>query len=83
MQSSIPIRIENERDVPHLPVGWALLESDPKALESLTSLVDIIDSDSDVAKPTSGIAVPARVALKVGVVLRPVVVRQLEDTWDE
>jgi hypothetical protein len=73
-----PIRIQDERDRFHLPIARLLLEWHIKLLESLTSLLDIIDRDRDVAEPFAGLSVAACVPLEVGIGFSPVVVRQFQ-----
>jgi hypothetical protein len=42
----IPVRIQNECDVPHLSISRPLLELHSKLIEALASLFNVIDGDS-------------------------------------
>lgn len=66
--------------MPHLPVTGPLLKLHTQLLKSLTSLLNIIDRDGDVAESAAGVGVATCVALEGWIGLRAVIVGQLEDT---
>jgi len=79
--NGIPIWIQDERDVAHFPIGRPLLELNTKFLESLASFLDIIDSNSNVAKSTARVAIPVCVSGEGRIGLCAMVVRQLQDAF--
>lgn len=62
---SAPIRIQDKGDRLHLSVAWSLLECDAKLLKPFAGFLDVVDSNSDMAKSFSRIGVATRVALEV------------------
>lgn len=70
----IPIRIQNERNMSHLPIAGSFLKRNAKPLKPLASLLDILDADRDVPKASTWIGVAARVALEGGVRFGSVIV---------
>ena len=66
--------------MPHLPITGPLLKLHTQLLKSLTSLLNIIDRDGDVAESAAGVGVATCVALEGWIGLRAVIVGQLEDT---
>lgn len=65
--------------VMHSSVLQLLLELVPSVLQSLASCLDIVDGDTDVTKALSRVLVAVVRFVRV-VILRAVVVRQLDDT---
>jgi len=76
-----PIRIQNERNIFHLPIAESFLKRNAKPLKPLAGSLDIIDADRDVPEASTRIGVAARVALEVGVRFSSAVVCQFKDAW--
>ena len=74
-----PIGIQEERNIFHVTIGEALLERYTELLKTCTRLPDVIDRDSDMSKAPARVRVTARIPLKVGIGLGPVVVRELQN----
>lgn len=64
--------------MPHLSITGPLLELNAKLVETRTSFLHIINSESDMAEATTGISVSARVAFEFGIALSAMVVRELK-----
>ena len=79
IQEYAPVGIQNKRNMSHLSIARLLLELHTQLLKPLACLLDIVNRDSDVSKPTTRIRVAASVALEIWVRLGAVVVRELED----
>ena len=62
-----PIRIQDKSDVPHLSIARPLLELHTQLIEALARLLNVVDGDRDVSKPTPRVGVPVGVPLEVGV----------------
>ena len=67
--------------MPHLPIRWSFLELNTKFIESLTSLVHIIDTNSDMTESSTWFRVSIGVSLEVRVGFGPVVVCELKDAF--
>ena len=67
--------------MPHLPIRWSFLKLNPKFIKSLTSLIDIIDTNSDMTESSTWFRVSIGVSLEVRVGFGPVVVCELEDAF--
>lgn len=80
-KQSSPIRIQNKCNVPHFTIGWSFLELDTKFVESLTSLLDIVDANGDMTESSTRIRVSIGVSLEIGVRFSPVVVCELEHAF--
>lgn len=74
----VPIRIKREGDVLHAAVAQSLLEAVAGVLEAAARGLDVVDGDAHVAEAAMRLRIPI-IHLVVGVVLRPVVVRQLDE----
>lgn len=79
MQGDAPIRIQNERDIPHLAIAWLLLECNPKLLEPLAGFLDIIDGNRDMSESFPRFRVAVGIALEVWIRLGSMVMGELED----
>jgi hypothetical protein len=62
-----PIRVQNKCNVSHFTIGWSFLELDTQFVESLTSLLDIVDGNGNMTKSSTRIRVSIGVSLEVGV----------------
>ena len=80
-KGNIPIRVQHEGYLPHFPVRQFLLERDTKSFESFASLLDVIYGDRNVAKSPSWVRISTGIAFEIGIRLRAMVMRQLEDAW--
>ena len=74
-----PIGVQDESDMPHLPIAWPLLELHTEPIEALARLLDVVDGDRDVSESTTRFGVSISVSLEVGVRFGAVVVGKLED----
>ena len=73
----VPVRVQDERDVPHLAVREALLERHAESLEARARFLDVGHGDGDVPEPPRlGVA---RVVWRRFQRLRAVVVGKFED----
>jgi hypothetical protein len=67
--------------VPHLTIGETLFEGNSKAFKPRTCLLNIVHSDSDVAKTPARFGITAGIALEVWIRLGAVVMSELKDAW--
>ena len=73
----VSIRVQDESDVLHLPIGETLLEWHAQPLEACASGLNVVHGDRDMAKPARlGIA---RMVGRLVERLRAVIVGKLED----
>ena len=76
----VAVGIQGEGDAPHAAVRQFLLELIPSVFEPLAGRLDVVDADANVSEALARIAVAVG-NFEGGVVLRAVVVRQLEDAF--
>lgn len=77
----VPIGVQNKSNVFHLSIGESLLEGNSELLKALASFYDVVDGDGDVAKSFSRFRVSVGVAFEVGIILRAVIMGELEDAF--
>ena len=80
INADLPIRVQNEGDVPHLSITRPLLKLYAQFLEALACLFNIVDGDRDMSESLSWFRVTVCVSFEIGVGLGAVVMCELEDT---
>lgn len=77
-----PIRIQNESNMPHPSLARPFLKWDTELLEAFARFIDVVHRNSNMPKTFPRVRVSTGISLEIGVRLRTVVVRQLQDTCE-
>jgi hypothetical protein len=76
-----PIWIEEKGNIIHFALCELLLERNTERLEPLTSLLDIIDGESNMTETSTRFSVAVCITPEVWIGLRAVIVGEFKDTW--